>query len=357
MKYKNYRFSFANKLTFLGVFAISGIVLLLSTFASVPASHFEAENSNFNGSISAKSDDAASAGSYAQFGHDISLNPAKLKWSPPTLENPITINLGSGKTSTTLDDSRDYIINFPPGKKVGATLLKGGRNVVIKGGYITIPTGTSNDSERRAIYIVDQAGTQEGRTVHIEGVLIDGSGGGDSDGIVANADKTILQVQNSRIVNLTGSYAGFHNDVIQPWGGLKELRVDRLTGSSNYQGLQIQADLGPIERADLSNIDLTYNSVGVQDGGYLAWFTNGSCSNAFPITLDEVYLTPKSGRSLGKSVWPDVDNSTCPPTISGGRASWPSLPISGYITEGSLSNGDFVPEGVAGLNYDSPGYQ
>lgn len=279
----------------------------------------------------------------------------QLAYSPPELTNPITINLGTGKTSTTLDDNKDYILKLPSSKKVGATTIIGGRNVVIIGGHITIPTGGQYDSDKRAIYVKDGPNTQVGRTVHIEGILIDGSGGGDSDGIAIAAPKTIVQIQNVRIVGLTGSQSGYHNDVVQPWGGVKELRIDRLTGSTNYQGFQIPKDLAPIEKAEISNVNLSYTNQPPADGGYMIWLAH-RC-NTYPVKLTNVYVVPKSGRSLGKSVWPDEDDSSCPVNVTNNVATWPTLPhISGSVIGGSPSGGDFVPSGVAGVGYVSPGY-
>jgi hypothetical protein len=281
-----------------------------------------------------------------------------LSWAPPALQSPTTIRLGTGYTVTDLDPTRDYVIQLPSERKVGATVIKGGHNVVIKGGWITIPTLTASDAERRGIYIKDATGT-----VHIEGVLIDGSGGGNGDGIAISAPNAVVQVENSRIVGLRGSYAGYHADVIQPWGGVSELRVDRLTGSTNYQGLQIPRDLGPIGRADLRNVDLSHTGEAPAEGGYLLWLTKGtSTCEAYPVSISDVYIAPKSGRWLADSVWPGVWSTLpCKASQVGAGAdaqvSWPTLPVTGFVRRGPRPEGEFVPSGVAGVGYVSPGYR
>src|SRR5215475_8549639 len=100
-----------------------------------------------------------------------------LRWAPPTLSNPTTIQLGQGVTHTVLDTSKDYIVKLPPYTKVGGTEIDGGHNVVIEGGHISIPPNLTNDAYRRGIYIKNNEGT-----VHIEGVLIDAQPGAISDG-------------------------------------------------------------------------------------------------------------------------------------------------------------------------------
>ena len=87
-----------------------------------------------------------------------------------------------------LDPAKDYIVRLPATKKTGGTVLVGGHNVVIVGGAITVPETISTDTERRGIYIKGATGT-----VHIEGVLIDHSGGGDFDGIAIAARRRLCR--------------------------------------------------------------------------------------------------------------------------------------------------------------------
>lgn len=275
-----------------------------------------------------------------------------LRWAPPVLTNPITLTLGTGRTSNTLDPAKDYIIKLPRSKKVGSTTFVGGRNIVIIGGHITIPVTSELGAARRALYIKDATGT-----VHIEGVLVDGSGGEESDALAISAPNAIVQVQNFRVSGLRGSNDGWHADIIQPWGGVKELRVDRLTGSSHYQGLQVPIDSAPIGRATLQNVNLValepLSSTAM--GGYMLWLAH-NC-NDYPVSLANVYVQPRAGRTLGKSVWPDQGDPACPAVISNNEASWPGLTITGKVIGGAPAGGDFVPSGVAGVNYVSPGYQ
>lgn len=290
----------------------------------------------------------------------------KLTWKPPVLINPITIQLGTGNTTNNLDPNQDYFIKLPATKKNGYTKINCGRNITVIGGSITTPPSLQYTSDRRNIQIYDcerltkSGTTQLNRVVHIEGVLIDGSGGGQADAIAIAAPRTIVQIQNVRAVNLIGGYdtaSGWeHSDVVQPWGGVKELRIDRLTGSTNYQGLQIPRDLEDIGRITIKNTNVSYYSYPPNNGGYLIWL--GECSISHPVSLSELYVVPKSGRTIGNSVWPQESSSCGVRNLGNGLWGWPSHgSITGGIKQGPPPGGDFVPAGVAGINYTSPGYQ
>jgi hypothetical protein len=286
-----------------------------------------------------------------------SVGPAPLEWAPPELHDPITVRLGTGYTHTSLSTSRDYIVELPPTKKIGATWIDGGHNVVIVGGSITIPTGTTPgvayDAQRNGIYIKGATGT-----VHIEGVLIDGSGGAEFDGVDINAPEATVQLENMRIEGVRGTFSGFHGDAVQPWGGVADLRIDRMSATSNYQGLTLQQDLGPIGSAELSEVDLTGTTEAPLDkGGHLLWLTKGSNTcTAFPVQLSDVFVSPRPGLSLGTSVWPATNSRLACDDTGVGFAAWPTLPVLGGVLEGPPPGGAYVPPGTVGLDYESPGY-
>jgi hypothetical protein len=272
---------------------------------------------------------------------DAHLRP--LKWPRPPLERPTTIQLGTGATSTTLDKSKDYVVKLPTTKKVGATSIVGGRNVVIVGGHITVPESAATAQERRALYIKDNGGT-----VHIEGVLIDSSGGSPSDALAISSPSSIVQIKNVRVDGLKGSQSGWHADIIQPFGGVNELRVDGLTGSSSYQGLFLRPDLKPIGATHLSRINLRHTPDGA---GKLVWFTTGCDSPK--ARLAEVYVESETVNALGNLVWPTPWDTACPAEVEDGSASWPTLPVQGEVRNGAPPGGDFVPAGRAGVGYVS----
>jgi hypothetical protein len=282
-----------------------------------------------------------------------------LRWAPPALNNPETIHLGNGFTELNLDRSRDYVIVMPPFVKVGGTSIDGGHNIVLIGGQTTVPPAllptADAERQRRGLYFTGATGT-----VHVEGVQIDGSGGGEADGIALNTPDAIVQLQNVRIVNLHGTEQSVHSDIVQPCGGVKELRIDRMTGSSAYQGLQIGRDLGPIGKVTISRTNLAQTEEGRLDSGngYVLWLTSGATGcEATPTTLSDVYVQPRSGNQFERTIWPSpINNHPCAARIQSGFADWPSLPaITGGVHAGTPPGGDFVPAGAAGIGYVSPG--
>jgi hypothetical protein len=287
----------------------------------------------------------------------------QLTWAPPPLVNPEVKTLHTGRETPELKDGRDYILVLPSTVKNGALTIERGRNIVIIGGHIRLPTFTPRvtpASDARAIYILDGVTG----TVHIEGVLID-TLNDDSwgDAIAIKAPQATVQVQNVRVNNLKGMSGtnGFHGDIIQPWGGVKELRVDKLTGSSTYQGLFIRRDLGDIGQVKVRRTNLVALPAltGSEGGGQMVWMSGTNSTGVRPLySYSDVYVRPRPTNTLGFAVWPEADDPSTPFVIGAdGLGQWPALSnVIGGVWGGSPPGGDFVPSGVAGTGYVSPGY-
>jgi hypothetical protein len=274
----------------------------------------------------------------------------RLRWRPPRLSAPTVVEMPYEGSFTRLDPHRDYIVKFPSSTKVGATDIQGGHNVVIIGGSQSVEPGSRSSG---ALRIFNATGT-----VHIEGLRIDNSASYATDGITIKAPRAVVQLQNVRIIGITGAYGGPHADLLQLWGGVKRLRIDRLSGTTNYQGLFLRPDLGAIGGMDLRNVDLRYDNRGASEGGHLVWLST-RCRMA-PTTLRNVWLGPslRRGRTLGYSVWPQADDRNgCPASVRGRTVRWPRLPVDGFVRFGRPPGGEFVPEGLAGPHYTSPGYE
>ncbi len=287
----------------------------------------------------------------------------KLTWGPPSLVNPTTINL----TTTTsqqvvnMDPNKDYIIRMPQSAVRGNIALVGGHNVVLIGGEISIPWkgDTATVTDRTALKIKNATGT-----VHIEGLLARGSD--ISEGINIEAPQAVVQIENVRIENIHArdqvSFRDSHPDLIQPYGNVRQLRVDRFTGSTDYQGLTMKADYnGPLGAVYIRNT----NIIGRSTARYMWWVDPNPLAGQ--ISLSNVWLDVHSTRfgGLGQSVWPNIYASAPNKALiavdgSGYTyATWSPLmkpQISGRITEGMPPGGDFVPSGSVGIGYVSPGY-
>jgi hypothetical protein len=252
-----------------------------------------------------------------------------LRWPPPTLTNPITITVSSRGGVLSLDARRDYVVKVGHVRHKGGLVISGGHNVVLIGGEITIPYVGKHVKkgapDRRGLGIFGATGT-----VHVEGLLIDGPDV--SEGIQIAAPKAIVQLENVRVVGIHArdekTFRDNHPDVVQPYGGVRSLRIDRLTGSTDYQGLFLVSDLGPVRYVSLRHVDIT----GTRTSRFLLWVDGPK------VTYSDVWLRPALGRSLARTIWPVG-----------------SRPLR-IVHEGRPPAGPFVPAGAAGLGYVSPGY-
>lgn len=291
-----------------------------------------------------------------------------LSWPPAALTKPTVVTVPSGRDPAVLrlNTSRDYIVQLPPEGIHGTVEINGGHNIVLDGGEITVPstanqTDNGADDTDTALYVRASTGT-----VHIEGVLIRGEPGVMFDGIDVNAPQATVQVENVRMEDIYGASTSEHADMIQTWGGVKELDVDGLTANGDYQGLTIAPALGTVETVHIENVDMTAEAAPpsmaatAAGGGIMLWLTRGksTCESA-TITLQDVYLANLTHRILSaNTAWPSsLSGLSCDSVSDGTTITWPGLPVSGGVTIGTPPHGPFVPEGVAGNDYHSPGYQ
>jgi hypothetical protein len=225
--------------------------------------------------------------------------PGKLAWAPPILNRPRSVVVGPGNRSLKLNPSLDYRVVLPnsPVDLGGGVTIVGGRNVVIIGGVIAIPSRDEvpSDNDRRGLYLKGQTGT-----VHIEGVHITGD---ISDGINLDQRKNaVVQIENVLIDRVHGSAATHHADVIQTWAGPRVLRVDGLRATTEYQGLFLLPNqlfkAGPPKEFTIrrSLITMTPGS------GYAIWLPDRE-----PAWFDcsGLFLQVPAGKSLRKLTWPD----------------------------------------------------
>lgn len=255
-----------------------------------------------------------------------------LRWPEPRLEHPEVIEVGARGGVVRLAPGRDYrVVIRRTVRAVGGLSLVGGRNVVLVGGHVTIPPAgpQATPEDRRGLLIADQTGT-----VHIEGLLIDNAGGDLSEGINIEAPSAVVQIQNTRVAGIHArdekGFTDNHPDVIQTYGGVRELRVNRLTGTTTYQGLFLRGDSGPHGPVELSKV----NIVGLPTAHYLLWKRcrdpyPAPCSGPdFPVGVSDVWVRPAEGRSRRLSLKPEPPDD----------GTWAD------VNEGIPPGGDFVTE-------------
>jgi hypothetical protein len=289
--------------------------------------------------------------------------------SAPRLVNPISISVGTGTSALRLSDGRDYVIRLPRAKKTGTLEIQGGRNILVVGGYISVAHDGAN------VIIRDGRNAQAGRVVRLEGLLIDGSRGGHADGIKINAPKAIVQIVMTRIVGLRGSTAGVHADVIQPFGGVRALRIDGMTAASHYNSLYLRRENDPLQppigRVTIrhTNIFGYDNVAGWTPSATLRGISIGTqpsdpSDDDAPINCDlthrmrfrKFFIDPPPGVRLGRFVYPHdgMQRAGCPARVVNGRTVvWPALDrkIDGVVRLGPPPRGDFVPARITGLRY------
>ncbi len=307
---------------------------------------------------------------------------SKLQWSPPSLSNPVTINVPETGGIGGLDPNRDYVLNL--GHRKTGLGVSGGRNIVVMGGRITCQDIVdSNLSRGRGIEIWDNKGV-----VHVEGVQFDNCG----TGIAISAPDSVVQVQNTRFDDIDSPWNLMHPDVIQTWRGPKEIRIDRLTADFSSKGFLWMSVNGQFPgRIDQRHVNFRLFRAGgaTPDGPHhFTWHpsstTRSTCSDCWTETgwWQNVYrrrlqdgwgtfdkpggwefipyrVVGADGRrvdvetqgehdslvddNLGRRQGDYMERLT--PSLAGERWHW-----------GQPQSGDFVPAGSVGASYRSPGY-
>ena len=151
----------------------------------------------------------------------------KLKWAPPALTSPSTVNVSSpGTYNLTGDSVVNLNLSFSGRNRI---TLAGGRHIRIIGGQIDY-ANTANDDGDSSLQI--EGGDPNG-IVHIEGLRITNL----PNGITLKTPR-LVRVQNCHIkVGIFQNNFGLgHPDVIQVWRGFKSagIQVHRLTAHSPF---------------------------------------------------------------------------------------------------------------------------
>jgi len=311
--------------------------------------------------------------------------PLPLTWRPPTLVNPITVtlcncNLDGDDIIVDLQVGQDYILKDPV-VLTHPVVIEGGHNIVWIGGVVRPSSGPDI-----GIQLIRNVGYRGG-TVHLEGIYLDGIKGVLTDGIEGGewatlskptgtlADAT-LQIENVRIDHLSGDSAVTHQDCLQQYGGWTDLRVDHFTCTTLYQGFNLpwqdsqSNNYGVLTHWDLRNANLhdAPNSTGpgmqtLIHFGDLGDGVFNATSHQQSGNLSNVYLHATQ-QSLDEETYPNSGSRSLDGTVihstsyANGMITWAdSWAVDGYVVPGDPPGGDYVPPGVAGLQYISPGYQ
>lgn len=258
----------------------------------------------------------------------------RLTWAPPKLDKPILVTVTAATPKIELRPDRDYIVRLPssPLTLKGGLRIEGGRNVVLLGGEIVVPSRSEapDSRDRTGLLLKNQTGT-----IHVEGLRISGDL---AEGInLDQSEGATVVLQNIHVDTVHGSRGGHHADVLQTWAGPARLRVDGLVGSTEYQGLFLlpqQFVDTPPESFDLRRIVITGEPDGANGGAaYLLWTDD----TAPWLDARDILLIDQRT---------DLEGMLRPPSV------WESA-----VTLATTPERAVLPAGTPGTGYSSPGYQ
>jgi hypothetical protein len=310
----------------------------------------------------------------------------ELSWAPPTLSSPVVYTLtNSNRTQIPNGAGRDLRINQTEVLTGPCNQLYGWRHIEWIGGEF------ASTQVNATGHIMPRECTG---TLHFEGIKFRQVGSASGDCFAIRADSAggtipVIQIQNCDLQVQT--LQGVHSDIYQTQiARVGELRVDKCTITTNYQGFFIQNEPGysnPAYHGPVTLRRVNFVAIGgASPAG--SWFakmlsgTNAFRNNLGPWLLDDVWcpnvgnpgtnIFPDTGfhdyiaggtQKFGSFVRSDVDGTyiafsttsdTVPTGTYAGQAA-ANCQISGKLRVGNHPGGNFVASD-AGNSYVSPGY-
>jgi len=266
----------------------------------------------------------------------------------PVLRNPITVYLNNDHP-TYWGKGDDDVVVVVQEKITKPVTIKNARNVVLVGGEFTINaplTAKTKDSvqEHRALAFQFISGT-----VYLEGIWINNSGGGLTEGLQFFAPGKLI-LRNSRIegVHTRPGDTGFsynHPDLLQVMNGSVALENVTLA-DSDFQGLMFgHTDGEPIS-------ELTFRNVNTYAVKRQAWFF-AALDGADPVVkgCENCWHDPTGASRSGDLIYTLYPH----PVLVNGNAVWKGIPRiqnGTTILRGRPPQGDFAPADKVGRSYD-----
>jgi hypothetical protein len=273
-------------------------------------------------------------------------------FAKPQLTNPKTIEISNAKSYYRGNGTEDIIVVVKE-KMTEPMKISSVRNMVLIGGEFTIdepltrstPMGTA--SKHRAIGLERIAGV-----AYIEGIHINNSGGGLTEGIQFWGSSGRLVVRNSRLEGLRTkpgdtNFDFNHCDFLQPING--DMAVENVSMIDSAMQAQFT---GKENGAPIKN--LWYRNVNTGRVVRQAWFffkldpmVVKQCDNCWHDMTGSKYET-----KFSYALWPQKTLSVMP---DGKAAAWyeePSIKSGITIRRGVPPGGDFAPANKVGRNYD-----
>ena len=195
----------------------------------------------------------------------------------------------------------DARIEAPRGGWTGHVVVQGGRHVVVDGGgqnvsRLSFKQTTGSVTVANARISLDEEG---------DAIAVASRNGRSPDVLISN-----VVVEGVR-----GSREGIHGDIFQGQGDIGRLRIIDLVGSSGYQGIFLKGTPDrAVKSAHLERVSLSHSG---EAAGFLLWFgdgirqshdgrrAKGPAAPRFPVYLKDVYVTPRPGQDLTRSIYPN----------------------------------------------------
>lgn len=289
--------------------------------------------------------------------------PLTLYWARPALSSPTTWHVPDGNTSSiSYSGNVDLIVDLSS-HVTGSVTVNGGQNIVVIGGVINAPAGTTQVGTLACMYFTPPlSNVLTGRVISIEGVWCKGGGtavsgtSGESDGFDFRVPEAIVQLQYSRADGLFGWADELHSDCLQPYGGTLKLLVYNFTCHGGYQGLSVKSDTGPNPYVEMHRVNADINfepqTTGAHsNGGFILWIDNAvDCSDIVDDIFDTVYIGSNRAEAQTLQGVPItaqsglVHTNSCTALVGSltGSVGVNNTNVTGTITYGMPPAGDYV---------------
>jgi hypothetical protein len=239
---------------------------------------------------------------------------------------------------------QDAKIDAPRGGWIGPVVVQGGRNVVLDG---------HGENVSRLQF------RQTTGSVTVSNVRIFLSEEGDAIDVASrNGHSPDVTLTNVVAGGLVGSRETIHSDIFQGQGDIGHLTITNLVGSSGYQGIFLKGT--PDRAVGSATLDHVWLSHSGAMAGFLLWFGDGlrtgpdghhtgMASPRFPVYLKDVYVTPRPGQDLSRSIYPnkgvtDAEGHDIGAYSTDGGRTWrwpPAANIHGVVISGPPPKGMF----------------
>ena len=239
----------------------------------------------------------------------------------------------------------DRRIDAPRGGWTGPVVVQGGRHVVLDG---------HGENVSRLQF------KQTTGSVTVSNVRIFLNEEGDAIDVASrNGHSPDVTLTNIVAGGLRGSRETIHSDIFQGQGDIGKLVITNLVGSSGYQGIFLKGTPGrAVGSATLDRVALSHSG---EAAGFLLWFGDGirtwpdghktgMASPRFPVILKDVYVTPRPGQDLSRSIYPnkgvtDAEGRDIGAFSTDGGKTWrwpPAANIHGVVISGPAPKGMFA---------------